>query len=119
MARIKICKEEGCHNAQTTGGYCRLHYLKHWKQLKAEATEKAAKRLNKYVDFMAKKNPDRYIDDIKKELRQKRFAPGGTTNADDEEGSTPTPDLVDRLFGTDEKEELDEILRDLKIEKDF
>ena len=50
------------------------------------------------------------------ELRQKRFAPGDGGN---DEGGTAEPDLVDRLFGTDEKEELDEILRELKIEKDF
>lgn len=117
MARIKICKEEGCHNAQTTGGYCRLHYLKHWKELKADAAEKAAKKLNRYVDYMAKKNPDRYIDDIKKDLRQKRMDPG--FGADDNEAVGGEPDLVDRLFGVDEKEEMEEILRDLKIEKDF
>ncbi len=115
MARIKICKEDGCHNAQTTGGYCRLHYLKHWKMIKAEATEKAAKRLNKYVEFMAKKNPDRYIDDIKKELRQRRFEPSGGQG----EEAGDVPDLVDRLFGTDEKEEIEDILKELKIEKDF
>lgn len=117
MARIKICKEDACNNAQTTGGYCRLHYLKHWKEIKAEVTEKAAKRLNKYVDFMAKKNPDRYIDDIKKELRQRRFEPsGGKAQGED---APETPELVDRLFGTDEKEEMEDILKDLKIEKDF
>lgn len=116
MARIKICKEDGCHNAQTTGGYCRLHYLKHWKRIKAEASEKAAKKLNRYVEFMAKKNPERYIDDIKKELRQRRFAPGFSPG-DTEDGGEP--DLVDRLFGVDEKEDLEEILKELKIEKDF
>jgi hypothetical protein len=114
MARIKICKESGCHNAQTTSGYCRLHYLKHWKELKAQATEKAAKKLNRYVEFMAKKNPDRYIDDIKKDIRNRRVNPDA--GGDD---AAAEPDIVDRLFGTDEKEELDEILRDLKIEKDF
>lgn len=116
MARIKICKEEGCNNAQTTGGFCRLHYLKHWKAIKAESTEKAAKKLNRYVEFMAKKNPDRYIDDIKKDLRQKRMDPGFAAG---EEDASIEPDLVDRLFGTDEKDELSDILKELKIEKDF
>ncbi|PIR20577.1 MAG: hypothetical protein COV45_05895 [Deltaproteobacteria bacterium CG11_big_fil_rev_8_21_14_0_20_47_16] len=116
MARIKICKETGCHNAQTTSGYCRLHYLKHWKELKAAAAEKAAKRLNNYVTYMSKKNPDRYIDDIRRDLRQKHF---NANAGQDDETVAGEPDIVDRLFGTDEKEELDEILRDLKIEKDF
>lgn len=116
MARIKICKEAGCHNSQTTGGYCRLHYLKHWKQIKAEVNEKAAKKLNRYVDYMSKKNPERYIEDIKKDLRQRRFDPGFSA-ADTEGGAEP--DLVDRLFGNDEMNELEEILKELKIEKDF
>ena len=115
MARIKICKEDGCHNSQTTGGFCRLHYLKHWKELKAKVAERAAKNLNRYVDFMAKKNPERYIDDIKKNLRQRRFDPGFDAQGEEK----PEPELIDRLFGTDEKEEIDDILKDLKIEKDF
>lgn len=113
MPRIKICKEDGCHNAQTTAGYCRLHYLKHWKELKAIAAEKAAKKLNRYVDFMSKQNPERYIDNIKKDLRSKHFEP-----KNDEEGAEET-EAIDKLFGADERAEIETILKELKIEKDF
>lgn len=114
MAKIKICKEEGCHNAQTTGGYCRLHYLKHWKEIKADAAEKAAKKLNKYVEHMVKQNPDRYIDNIKKEIRSKRF----DQQIDDMFGETEQE--IDKLMGNaDERQEMEDLLKNIKIEKDF
>jgi len=73
MTRIKICKEPDCNDAATTAGYCRLHYLKNWKQIKNEERKKAAKRLNKYVESVVKKHPDRYVDVIKEDLRSPRF----------------------------------------------
>lgn len=73
MNKIRICKEKGCKNAATTMGFCRLHYLKNWKRLKTNEREKAAKRLNKYVEYMIKRHPDRYVEAIKKDLRSKNF----------------------------------------------
>lgn len=113
MSKIKICKEKGCHNAQTTEGLCRLHYLRNWKKLQAEKKKKAAKNLNRYVESILKRYPDRYVEQIKKEIRSRDFG-----------------DRVESEFGVEEAEwnvietntsdaELDEILDDLKIEKDF
>ena len=114
MAKIKICKEEDCKNSQTTGGYCRLHYLKHWKILQLEKKKKAAKNLNRYVESILKKHPDKYIEVIKKDLRSKKF-----------------DEIVDKQFGGDLEEseslfeprsydeDIEKFLNDLKIEKDF
>ena len=113
MAKIKICKEKGCHNAQTTEGLCRLHYLRNWKKLQAEKKKKAAKNLNRYVESILKRYPDRYVEQIKKDIRARDF-----------------DERVESEFGVTEEEwnvieantsdaELDEILDDLKIEKDF
>lgn len=73
MARIRICKEEDCKNAATSGGYCRLHFLKNWKRLKEEEHERAAKKLNRYVESIMRRHPERYVEIIKKELRSRRF----------------------------------------------
>ena len=56
--KIKICSEAGCHNAQTTQEYCRLHYMKNWKAIKEKAKQKEAKRLNRYVEGIMRRNPD-------------------------------------------------------------
>lgn len=113
-SRIKICKEEGCHNTQTTGGYCRLHYLRHWKQLKKKAERSAADRLNKYVERMMRQFPDRYVDEIKRDLRTRHF------ERKIEEALPEEADSVYRLFNDPNyEEEVERLIHDLKIEKEF
>ena len=73
MAHIRICKEIDCKDAATTSGYCRFHYLKNWKRIKSTERRRAAKRLNKYVENMVKRHPDKYVDVIKEDLRSSRF----------------------------------------------
>ncbi len=67
--KIKLCKEAGCNNQQTTGGFCRLHYLKNWKKIQAEKKRKAAKNLNKYIESIVRSNPDRAQQKLKDNLR--------------------------------------------------
>lgn len=114
MARIKICKEANCHNAVTTEGYCRLHYLLHWKKIQLEKKKKAAKNLNRYVESILKRNPDHYVEEIKKDIRSKGFQ-----------------DRIESAFGGAEEEpwtlfdagtsdvEIEELIDKIKIEKDF
>ena len=113
MPKIKICKDEGCKNEQTSGGFCRLHYLKNWKQIQTERKKKAAKNLNRYVESILKKHPDRYIEVIKKDLRSKKF----DQLVEDKFGAGEEPDS---LFDSPTFEaDVDEILADLKIEREF
>lgn len=112
MARIKICKEEGCHNAQTTAGYCRVHYLKNWKTIKKEQQEKAAKRLNRYIEAVMKKYPNKYIEVIKEDINQDKFKRHDT-------GSEELDDLY-RLFNEPTYEEdVERLIKELKIEKNY
>ena len=89
MAKIRICKYDDCKDAATTGGFCRLHFLKNWKHLKSEEQKKAAKRLNKYVENMMQRHPGRYVDAIKKDIRAPGFerSIGEHFGADDEADS--------------------------------
>lgn len=113
MARIKICKHEGCKDAATTRGYCRLHYLKYWKRIKDEEGKKSANKLNKYVEHIVKSHPDRYMDVIKENLRDESFG--------DE-----VEDVFDRMSGGEAlfddptyDEEIDNLIKELKIEKNY
>lgn len=111
--RIRICKEEDCHNSQTTGGYCRLHYLRNWKIIKEKQQKSSAERLNKYVERMTKQFPDRFVEEIKKDLRSRQFDKG----AEDDGGDT---DEIYRLFNDPGfNEELNDILHELQVERDF
>jgi len=111
MPKIKICKEEGCHNAQTTAGYCRLHYLRNWKQIKQEHQERAAKRLNRYIEAVVKQHPKKYIEVIKEEINSGKIKK--------REEFDEMDDLY-RLFNEPTyEEEIERLIRDLKIQKDF
>ncbi|MBI2082967.1 MAG: hypothetical protein HYT76_05305 [Deltaproteobacteria bacterium] len=113
-SQIKICLETGCRNAQTTKGYCRLHYLKNWKGLKSEAHKKAAERLNRYVEGIVKKYPDRYMEVIRKDLRGKKdFEPF----LDDPAGED-VQGIMEDLGYTDD-ESIERLLNNLRINKEF
>jgi len=112
MPKIKICKEEGCKNSQTTDGFCRLHYLKNWKKLQTEKKKKSAKNLNRYVESILKKHPDRYIEVIKKDLRSKKF----DQFVDDEFGETGVASPFEA--GTYD-EDIESFLTDIKIHREF
>lgn len=111
--KIKICIEEGCKNAQTTKDYCRLHYLKNWKRIKQAEQKKAADKLNKYVEGIVKKFPEKYVDVIRREIRTDR---GDLQRAVDEPAEEA--DSYGTFGGADE-EGLDELISRIKLDKEF
>ncbi|MDO8494446.1 MAG: hypothetical protein Q7S68_03825 [Deltaproteobacteria bacterium] len=114
MPRIKLCKEKECHNSQTTGGYCRLHYLRYWKKIKTDKQKKAAVHLNKYIEGIMRRHPDRFVEEIKKDIRSDDF---------DERIVTQFGPLdeSDNLFDlpSSSDEELNEMIERIKVETDF
>lgn len=111
--RIKICKDKSCHNSQTTQGYCRLHYLRNWKLLKSKKKLDAAKKLNRYVEHMCKTYPNRYMEQIKKDLNSPNFE----RFIEEEFGTEGSYDNV--FNGLTYEEEIEHLIHDLKIEDEF
>jgi len=114
MARIKICSEPDCTNAATTEGYCRLHYLRNWKKIKEETRRRAAKKLNRYIDHVMHKHPDKYVEVIKKDIRSPFFDRYIEESFGDHEGGT-APSYDEAVY----EEEVEQLIRQLKIEKGF
>lgn len=112
--KIKICIEENCHNAETTDGYCRLHYLKNWKLIKEKEKKKAADRLNKYVEGICKRNPDDYMSAVKKDIRNEK-------SLGDVADGLVMEDDVEAAFSDLEKDgtSLDKILNQMRIHEKF
>ncbi len=106
--KIKICTELDCQNAQTTQDYCRLHYLKNWRELKEKQKKKDDKKLNRYVEGIMKRN---------------REAPASRSQS--EEGVAPTPSAseeVNRLIedlGYADPQSVDHLIENLKVDKDY
>jgi hypothetical protein len=62
------CAHTGCKKEPSAQGYCRLHYITNWKHIRFKEKVKAERRLNAYVDRIAKKYPKDYLDKIKETL---------------------------------------------------
>jgi hypothetical protein len=74
MARkIRLCKEKGCDDAETTSGYCRYHYLKNWKSLKLKHKKQSVQALNRYIEHICTKYPDNYVAAVKRDLASPDF----------------------------------------------
>ena len=70
-----VCREVACEGLGTTGGYCRLHYIKNWKKVKRKEVILKEHKLNGYIEELVAKYPDKYIDAIRMDLESdKEFA---------------------------------------------
>lgn len=50
---VKICKIDDCKNEQTTSGFCRFHYLVHWKEVQEKKKKVEARKLENFVNQYA------------------------------------------------------------------
>lgn len=64
----RFCIQAECNEPATSHGYCRLHYIANWKHIKFNNQVKAERRLNAYVDRLARKYPKDYLERIKEGL---------------------------------------------------
>ncbi|MBI3557607.1 MAG: hypothetical protein HY074_15205 [Deltaproteobacteria bacterium] len=70
-----VCREVACELMSTTGGYCRMHYIKNWKKIKRKEMILKEKKLNHYIEELVSKYPDKYIEAIRQDLAsEKDFA---------------------------------------------
>jgi hypothetical protein len=63
-----ICREIACESLGITGGYCRLHYIKNWKKIKRKEMILKERKLNRYIEELVAKYPDKYIEIIRQDL---------------------------------------------------
>lgn len=70
-----VCREVACELMATTGGYCRMHYIKNWKKVKRKEMILKERKLNHYIEELVSKYPDKYIEAIRQDLAsEKDFA---------------------------------------------
>jgi len=63
-----VCREVACEGLATSGGYCRMHYIKNWKKIKRKELILREKKLNQYIEELVAKYPDKYIEAIRQDL---------------------------------------------------
>lgn len=67
-----ICREVACEALGTTGGYCRLHYIKNWRKIQRKVVILQERKLNGYIEELVLKYPDKYIEAIRLDLADDR-----------------------------------------------
>jgi len=103
--RVRICKSENCQNPQTTQGFCRLHYLSKWKEIREEKLKRAQKNLDRYVERMAgAKKPAATGED------------GEETEGGQKEEAVFEEDFGEFVDVLSREENLDKILNGIKVE---
>jgi hypothetical protein len=66
------CKAHDCDQAQTTDGYCRLHYIALWKRNRSKVKILEGGKLDKYIEDLTSKYPDKYLEMLRKDLSSEK-----------------------------------------------
>lgn len=85
----KLCLVQTCKKEGVSQGYCRLHYISNWRRIRLNEKIKAERRLNAYVDKIAKKYPKDYLEKIKETLEDEHKFKEMVTELDLEIELTP------------------------------
>lgn len=62
------CAEEGCDNIRTTQGYCRLHYIANFQEIKKKREILKEGRLQEFIEELISKYPAQYIEALVSDL---------------------------------------------------
>lgn len=107
-----VCRDAACENLSTTGGYCRLHYIKNWKKIKRKEVILKEKKLNQYIEELVSKYPDKYLEAIRQDLSSDKDFAKVITDLDLDES------LDDFDVDADSEEIIDSIKREFDDESD-
>ena len=68
----QYCKVHDCDQGQTTEGYCRLHYIALWKRNRSKVKILEGGKLDKYIEDLTSKYPDKYLEMLRKDLSSEK-----------------------------------------------
>ncbi len=66
------CIEKSCDNIRTTLSWCRLHYIKNWKNIQRKQDVLKEGKLQEFIEELISKYPPKYIEAIIKDLADDR-----------------------------------------------
>ena len=72
ISKSDECLERNCDNPATTWGYCRLHYIGKWPEIKKKQALLGKGKLQSYVMSLIEKYPSKYIRNILADLSEEK-----------------------------------------------
>lgn len=68
----RLCRVKDCDQAASVEGYCRYHYLLLWKKIQVRRKILVDGKLERYVEELTSRYPDKFLEMIKKDLRTEK-----------------------------------------------
>ncbi len=68
----RYCRVKDCDQASMVEGYCRYHYLLFWKNIQVRKTILTEGKLERYIEDLTARYPDKYLDMLRKDLRSEK-----------------------------------------------
>ena len=68
----RYCRVRECDQVETVDGYCRYHYLLFWKRIQVRKKILSEGRLERYIEELTARYPDKFLDMLRKDLRSEK-----------------------------------------------
>lgn len=68
----RYCRVRDCDQVSTVEGYCRFHYLLLWKKIQIRRKILVDGKLERYVEELTSRYPDKFLEMIRKDLRNEK-----------------------------------------------
>lgn len=68
----RYCRVRDCDQLAAVDGYCRYHYLLFWKRIQVRKKILSEGKLEKYVEDLTARYPDKFLDMLRKDLRSEK-----------------------------------------------
>lgn len=65
----RYCRAKDCDQISSVESYCRYHYLLFWKKIQVRKEILVDGKLEKYVDDLTSRYPDKFLEVLRKDLR--------------------------------------------------
>lgn len=68
----RYCRVKDCDQLASVDGYCRYHYLLYWKKIQVRKKILSEGKLERYVEELTARYPDKFLDMLRKDLRSEK-----------------------------------------------
>jgi hypothetical protein len=68
----RYCRVKDCDQLSTVDNYCRYHYLLFWKNIQVRKKILSEGKLERYIEELTARYPDKYLDMLRKDLRNEK-----------------------------------------------
>ena len=68
----RFCRVRDCDQLSVVDTYCRFHYLLHWKKIQVRKKILTEGKLERYIEELTARYPDKFLDMLRKDLRSEK-----------------------------------------------